>query len=268
MLQLTAIRQLAEENGVVLDEEDQAAIGEQLQRDITQACGEGATEEDFNAYLESIYLSRDVYDMMNQISMLYQRGFIQLYGPQGEKMDSQEALDWMVDKGYLSCTHILQMTVDSETGEELEQDAANEKLATAQRLAEELQAIQDPEALVARFRELKEEYCEDTGKAVYPDGYVFLPGTMVPEFEEATLALEDYQVSDPVKTDYGYHVILRLPLDPDALIDYSSGGSPMTGRSYAANDAYARQLQERFEALELEYAEGFSAPNLTEYLQG
>ena len=58
------------------------------------------------------------------------------------------------------------------------------------------------------------DYSEDTGLATNPDGYQAVEaGQMVPEFEEASLALEPGEISDIVESDYGYHIILRLPLE-------------------------------------------------------
>ena len=48
-----------------------------------------------------------------------------------------------------------------------------------------------------------------------PNGYVFTYNEMVKEFEQASFELEPGQVSQPVKTSYGYHVILKMPLPKD-----------------------------------------------------
>lgn len=103
------------------------------------------------------------------------------------------------------------MTKDPSTGEELSDADKADKKAKADEIYKELAAITDQSELMKRFAELKEEYCEDTGKTTYPDGYTFTEGKMVPEFENAVKALEAYEVSEPVQSDYGYHIILRLP---------------------------------------------------------
>ncbi|MDD3481206.1 MAG: peptidylprolyl isomerase [Patescibacteria group bacterium] len=60
----------------------------------------------------------------------------------------------------------------------------------------------------ADFAALAKEYSDDPGSAANSGdlGY-FEKGKMVPEFEEAAFKLKEGQVSKPVKTVYGYHII-------------------------------------------------------------
>ncbi|MDR2713829.1 MAG: peptidylprolyl isomerase [Clostridiales bacterium] len=73
-------------------------------------------------------------------------------------------------------------------------------------------------AILARIRagesfdDLMNEYSEDPGLQEYPDGYTFGPGEMVPEFEETTRSLAVGEI-EMVKSDYGYHIIMRI--EPD-----------------------------------------------------
>jgi len=89
---------------------------------------------------------------------------------------------------------------------------------------------------------------------------------MVPEFEDSCMALADYQVSDPVLTSYGYHVIIRLPLSVDAAIDFTAAGTPLTARSYYANTKYGELMQEQLDNTVFSYAEGFEGIKLQDYL--
>jgi peptidyl-prolyl cis-trans isomerase D len=73
--------------------------------------------------------------------------------------------------------------------------------AQAESLAKEARAGAD-------FAALAKKHSEDEGTA--PNGGdldFFGRGRMVPEFDTAVFAMEQGQVSDPVKTEYGYHVI-------------------------------------------------------------
>lgn len=266
LCQLYTIEGLALENGVELTEENKAALEDQLQQDIKDTCGEGAAEADFAEYLSGIYMSLDTYRWINEINYIYQENFIQLYGADGELFTNEAAMAWLEDNGYLSATHILFMTIDSATGEALDETVVAEKKAQAEELLTELRAIEDAEKLTARFKELKEEFCEDTGKVAYPDGYTFTPGTMVAEFEDAVNTMDNYGVSDIVETAYGYHIIMRLPLRVDAVVEFSSDGTPMTARNLAANEEYGSRLQAYYEALEPVRADGFTMPVLRDYL--
>lgn len=62
------------------------------------------------------------------------------------------------------------------------------------------------------FSELAREYSEcDSGKDGGDLGK-FATGAMIPDFEKALYLLEIDQVSRPIKTEFGYHLIKRLAL--------------------------------------------------------
>jgi len=61
----------------------------------------------------------------------------------------------------------------------------------------------------ADFAEIAKEYSDDTGSSQQGGRYVSNPvSDWVEPFKEAVLALEIGLISDPVETEYGYHVIL------------------------------------------------------------
>jgi foldase protein PrsA len=72
---------------------------------------------------------------------------------------------------------------------------------TANKVKEKLEAGED-------FAELAKEYSTDTSNAENGGelGY-FSKGTMVEEFEQIAFSMNVGEISDPVKTDYGYHII-------------------------------------------------------------
>ena len=265
--QLMTILGYAESQGVEASQETLDAVQAQRESDKLATVGEEGTEEDFAAYLRSLYRSEEAYQRATMANYLNLQHYTDTYGENFEKVSDDQALGYLEENGYLYANHILLTTMDLQTGEALEEAAVAEKEAQAQALAEELQAIQDPEQLVKRFLELKEEYDEDTGKTAYPDGYVFLPGKMVAEFEEGVKALPDYGVSQPVKTSYGYHVILRLPLTADTVVSYDSTGAAVTGRSLFASFDYAAGLDAYLENLSVEYVDDFQAPDLSKYVK-
>lgn len=62
-----------------------------------------------------------------------------------------------------------------------------------------------------KFGKLAKELSTDTGSAKRDGnlGY-FTKGMMVKPFEEAAFKLEIGQVSEPVKSEFGYHIIKRM----------------------------------------------------------
>ena len=63
----------------------------------------------------------------------------------------------------------------------------------------------------ANFEDLAKKYSEDPGsKAKGGDVGWVLPGQMVPEFEKASFSLNKGDISDLIKTQYGFHIIKIL----------------------------------------------------------
>ena len=62
-----------------------------------------------------------------------------------------------------------------------------------------------------KFGKLAKEVSMDTGSAK-KDGNLgyFTKGMMVKPFEEAAFKLQVGQISDPIKTEFGYHIIKRF----------------------------------------------------------
>ena len=128
---LATVEDFAAENDVQLSEEILAQIDEEIQSTIASVCGEDADEEDFEEYLKSLYMTRAIYERMTRTNYLYQEGYNQLYGKNGELVSDEAALNYLTDNEYLSATHILLMTVDSATGEALDEDTIAQQKAKA-----------------------------------------------------------------------------------------------------------------------------------------
>lgn len=166
--------------------------------------GQGFTLESFKA--------------VNKINFTLGNIFTSLYGENGEKLSDEKLQAYIDENGFMTSAHILFRTkedVEGENGQttqkELSDSAKAEKKAQAEKLCKELKVIKDDTQRKEKFFEYMKEYSEDPGKESFPNGYCFTEGTMVEEYTDTTKELENYEVSDVVESDFGYHIIMRLP---------------------------------------------------------
>ena len=206
----TTLRHLAQAEGLSPDPSIASEMNEEYTNLVIQAAGKETRV--IHTYWANM-LTKDLLiklfennDLFEQLQELY-------YGENsGHYPTDAEVNAYLDEKGYFRVKHILLMTVDQLTYEPLEQSETARKKADADDLLAQLRASEDP---VTLFDQLMNEYSEDGGLAANPDGYIFdATDSLVGGFREAALALAVGEISDVVETDYGYHIMLRLPIDP------------------------------------------------------
>lgn len=179
------------DHGITLTDEDKAEINEQIETLKAQYAQYGMTLEDI---LASQHMDYDFFMFYNEMNKLVLKLHKELFYDDEDKLiiTDDEVDEYIKENQYVRVQHIL--VEDEETANEV---------------CEKLNGGAD-------FMALVEEYNTDPGMVEAGEsGYTFGPGEMVPEFEAASLALEIEGISEPVKTDYGYHIIRRLEIEDE-----------------------------------------------------
>ena len=131
--------------------------------------------------------------------------------------------DEMLNSYVYQVKHILLKTVDGQM-QPLSDDEIAAQRALAEDILSRLRAVEGEEQR-SLFDELMHQYSEDgrdaNGGLYAPGGYTAVPGEMVPEFEDASLALPIGGLSGIVESTYGYHIILRGEVED--FTDYIEG---------------------------------------------
>lgn len=103
-------------------------------------------------------------------------------------------------KGKVQASHIMKMSRPNSTPEQ--------EARTKQQIDSIYQIVKaDP----SRFAEIAKSASDDPGSASKGGELpLFGPGEMVPEFEAAAFALADGEISEPVRSMYGWHIIKKI----------------------------------------------------------
>ena len=239
----------AKKLGITMTDENNAYLDELWQQDIENV----GSEEDLIERIKQVYLTKDLYYYINTISVLADSTFNELYGEAGEKLSEEDNINYGEDSGYIRVKHILFKTTDDE-GNTLTDEEVAAKKKDAEEVLAQLASAGSSEELETLFDQFMNEYSEDTGLTVYPDGYCFTTGDMVEEFMTASAALGEYELSELVSSEFGYHIILRLPLRT-ADVPINDGTNDL--RYLAASDMFNSNVESWAEEAEVVWAEGF-----------
>lgn len=218
--------------------------------------------------MESAYLDEPTYRLLLRSNAAFNAIMEDTYGANGEKLSEADVLAWANDNNYVRCKHILFLTKNDD-GTDMTDEEKAEVRKEAETTLEELRALEsDRETMMARFDERMAE-ADDPGMTNFPDGYIFTDDQMVQEFEDGARALADYEISDIVESSYGYHIILRLPLDPDGktLSQDSGTGDYMTLRADAANELFNNLLIDWINNAEVEWKGDFGTMDYNELFE-
>ena len=208
------LRELARQENLTPDPDVATQVDKQYAAMVVQA---GSDESRVIHTLWTQMLTRDLLINLNENTELFSQLAELYYGENsGHYPTDAEVQAWLDEQGIYRAKHILLATIDLDTREPLDEAAVAQKKAKADDILAQLRGAEDP---IALFDDLMNEHSEDSGLATNPDGYTTVKGEMVAPFEEAALALKAGEISEVVESDFGYHIILRLPLDPDDFRD-------------------------------------------------
>ena len=187
LIKRTVVVDYAKDNGIKLTVDEKESIDKAM-KDYKEKQG----EEMFTATLNSTGINNiDAYLELYEAETIYNKIKEDFDQNRDKYIEDEEEMEKYKDDENVCVKHIL-IKNDSEKFEDPK--------ATAEEVLKKAKAGED-------FDRLVEEYNEDPGAK--KAGYSFGHGEMVPEFEEASFALDYGEISEIVETTYGYHIIKR-----------------------------------------------------------
>jgi len=200
------------------------------------------SEAAFDAVLENLGIDREFFVNGIERQAIANRVLKDLKVEADGKIGEEEAKDYYDSHPELfeypasyRAAHILWETVDPLTGGSIASSEVEAKREEAVKVA----AMAKEEN--ADFKELVREYSDDARSKDRGGEYTFLAGQMEPAFERAALGLEPGEVTGPVKTQFGYHVIKLIRIQPKRMEDFDKVKEDIIERLKSEGERQARQ---------------------------
>lgn len=199
----TVIRQMAEENGISLTEEDQARLQEQKDNYAAYYGG----EEAYHRQVELMGISEEAYDRINSTYLLLDH-LTDMAAVEGGSLypPQEDLLAYGGEHGYVSA-RILYLPING-----LDGDAVEAQRALAESYVQRLRGLDADGAY-----ELLGQLATDLGMEVPEQDYTFNAETADEDVVNAIAALDEGAVSDVLSTSNGFYVAIRRPLNVSAL---------------------------------------------------
>jgi len=243
------VLQKMKENNLKLPYQMQKEIRSYINENIKAA----GSEQVYRDWIATYGFDDASYQNFLYASQCFEYLYDYYYGESGIEAPSKEELLQQFRDNYIQAKHILISTFDSNTGEQLRTD--EEAQEEAQAILDRLNAGED-------FDELMSQLSDDPGSAANPEGYIFTEGQMVESFYEGAKALGENEISEPVKSDYGYHIIKRVPLDETKFSEYRKSILESLGKS---SDALLQQWMDAADVQTTELYDDITYENVYNY---
>lgn len=240
--QVAVVDLIYDELGLVWGDEQEQAFQAELDSYYSQLQG---GRNDFKKNFESYGFDISVFENMSKTNYKFSQITEALYGENGTTpIKASEATEAFYND-YARVKNILIPTVDTSTMQPLSDAELEQAEALYDECMDKIAALEPGDE--KGFNALLEEYNKDPGMESNPDGYIVTDdGSFVTEFTDASLTV-DVNGYTSCESDYGYHIIMRLPLrEEDMVSEFGSVENYVT--SYISNMAY-EYIEERMEEL-------------------
>lgn len=228
----------------------------------------GGDEELYKYVLWQSVLTEDLFIESLEAADMYGAVYDKFYGENGTKFPTDaDIVDYLEESGYYRTKHILLKTVNTEENDvdadgnaipntfaPLSEEEVAAQLALAESILPQLEGLTG-DALESKFDELMNAHSQDTdaeGNQNCVDGYLASPSQMVAEYEAASLDLDDWGVSGLVESVYGYHIIVRLPLEADQAYAQGAVEKSASAEQDSWLDPYPMVTNEVFDAIDMQ----------------
>lgn len=172
-----------------------------------------SSETAFVANIQALGLSEDQYFQKLKDRKIAEKVLFRMMGPLIEVSESEvrkyydENPSLFEVPAFYKVSHIMLSTREPGTNKDISLSELLEKRTKAEEIASKAREGESFESLVS-------EYSEDPRSRSKGGVYEFVPGQLDPHFESVAMKMSPGEISAPVKSKYGYHIIKFIQLKP------------------------------------------------------